>query len=195
MKGLTAYHTHLALNLHFSDTPYDCVKYGFKTRGGEESFKKNRYRWQYIGLENKVEDLRYCMFKVFEQNDFKYVSAVQLFKQARSYYNDTPRLFIETQFIADLKSLSQKYDDKTNLFALNDLYPNIYHEYKDACISFETFLILNAFIKDVIHNDSRDIIAWPSFVSKCDSVLPMIQLFHDRRKIEHAFATNYLQVV
>ena len=195
MKGVLAYQTHTAYNLHFGSSPYDCLKYNFKVKAGEESFRKSRYKWQYVGLENNCSDLRYVMFLVFEENRFSHVTPQRLFNRARTMYNASPSQYLETTFSNELDQLSQKYNQGTSLFDTDDLYPNVYHEFKEDRISFMTFMILNAFITDVINNDSRDIIAWPKFVSKCQSIMPFIKLFFDRKHVESIFARSYLQVV
>lgn len=195
MKGLLAYQIHTAYNLHFGSSPYDCVKYNFKVKAGEDAFKKSRYKWQYVGLEQRAEHLKYMMFLVFEENRFSHIPPHRLFNRARTMYGASPEQYIDTTFAVELEHLTAKYDAGTTLFDIGDLYPNVYHEYKDGSISFMTFMILNAFISDVINNDSRDIIAWPKFVAHCHSIMPFIKLFFDKRHVESTFARRYLQVV
>lgn len=195
MKGLHAYQTHTAFNLHFGRSPYDCIKYNFKVKAGEEAFAKSRYKWQYVGLEKHANDMRYLMFLVFEENKFMHVTPQRLFNRARAMYDASPSQYIETTFGIELSYLSKQYKAGTSLFDMNDLYPNVYHEFKDGNISFITVLLLDVFISDVINNDSRDIIAWPKFVAHCDSIIPFIKLFFDRKQVESSFARRYLQVV
>ena len=194
MKGLYPFQVYKAMSLHFNDkVNYDCLKYNFKTKANEESFMKSSFRWQYVGFEKKYGNgnIRYIMFGIFEKNDFGFVHEKGLNQIAKFVYQ-SPAQFISSAFENDLQYLKKVYNGNTSLFDSDGLYPNVYRELKDNNIEYQTFMLLNCFIYDVLNTDSRDIIAWPKFVKKCQDIVPFIMLFFDRSDVEQVFKEHYL---
>jgi hypothetical protein len=196
MRGLTALQVHQSLNLHFSKkSPYDCIKYNFKTKASVDTLKQHPNRWQYAGLEKNCVNVVYALFSVYEENNFQFITPTQLFRKARQYYNTTPDEFLDTVFKNDLIYLRKQYDSGPQLFGSTGMYPALYDEYKDGKIHLRTLIILSMFIMDVINTDSKDIIAWPKFVQHCHKIEGFIALFFDRTTVESLFAEHYLNQV
>ena len=194
MIGFNAYQSYMAMSLHFNKSnDYNCFTYHFKTKSNEESFKKHKMKWQFAGLEKQydLKQIRYFMFRAFERNDFTYMSPMMLFKLIFNLKQE--RDFITNKFKSDLQYLSSVYNGSTDLFHNDNLYPNIYMEYNSKKINIKTLILLHLYIKDVINtHTSRDIIAWPRFIEKVDSISPFIKYFYDKDQVEHAFLTYYL---
>lgn len=197
MIGLELYKTYQAYNLHFNDNvKYDCVTYNFKTRVNEESFKKSKFRWQFTGMEKKLNDkpLRFILFNAYELHGFTYITPQKVIQTISRHSDINQQTFLQTTFKKDVQYLRSVYNGSTNLFMTNDLYPNIYHEYLNGKINIKSLMILDVFIKDVINSKtSRDIIAWPTYVKQADKLKGLIGYFFNRQQIEQLFTDIYLQ--
>lgn len=198
MKGFELYKMHNALNLHFNKkVPYDYFQYHGKTRVNEDSFKKCPQKWQYAGIEAKIEHLLWFMYNAYKEQDFSYLPPKALFFKARSWVKNQeyqhPDDYLTNIVSDDIVWLSEQYGETTRIFETEGLYPNIYTDYKKQNITLETFLLVDNHIKTVCNvATSADTVSWPIVVDQLNSLKPFAEQLFDRATFEHLFAKLYL---
>jgi len=197
MQGFSLYQTHTALNLHFGSTDYDYFKYHGKTRVTLDGFKKNQFKWQYAGLEKKLEHVLWFMWNQYKANEFSYLPPKQLIYGGNKWLNQTPWLHPDDYELAvistDLKWLSSRYAGSTKLVEKGDMYPAIYEDYKEGSIALETILLISAYISNVFTLDqSDDIIGWPMVVADMSKLQPFCLELFERTTFMELFSKAYL---
>lgn len=194
MRGFAAYQYHQAMNLHFSTkTDYDLFQYNAKTRANEESFNKNRFKWQYAGIEKKVGRLIDFFYLCYKANHFSYCSSQQIFRYGR-LYQATDIDSLRQQVEKDLVYLHSKYSsDPTEIYSVTGVYPTLYQEYKNKTIELESLLLIDGCIKQLLTSKySNDIIAWPDVCKHMHRVQPFVMNIFDRAWFLEAFTKYFL---
>lgn len=198
MQGIRAHQIKTSLNFHFREkSSYDCLKYNFKTRYNEDTFKRNQYRWKYAALE-KYDDPLYIIFDCLCYNNFCWVTDKMLFvyvNRIKKYNLPASRKdFLKDQFRTELSYLSKLYENKHTLFNINkdEMYPQLYTLYDGGKISLITLLLLDINIIPILTKEnSKDIIVWPDFLNEMDKVKPIIQyMFSEDKIIIHNYFNN-----
>jgi len=174
MIGFKAYQMHHAINLHFKSKDYDYFKYGGKLRLNEDSFKKDRFRWQYAGFEKKFDRLLLAYYLLYKQVDFEYIRPQQLFKLASTRM--TPGESLDYRYdniLLDVKHSLETILDTPE--TVSSIYPYEYDLYVGGSIDLETIILYDHYIKKVFTLDnSNDIVSWPSIIRKIEKIRPFV---------------------
>lgn len=193
--GLDFYHVCNAFSLHYNEkADYDCMKYNFKTKSNLVGFNKSNLKWQFIGVERNLVgyDTRFIMYMVYSLNESSYIPIKNALRMALTVPK-TQKDFLEKIFKKDLLYLKKEYSDPQNIFMIDGLYPNIYKEYKNRKININTLSLLSTFIVDTLKTEnSKDVIAWPSFIKKIERDKQLIKYFFDHDDISHYFSEYLL---
>jgi len=198
MKGFVLYELHTALNLHFNNkNNYDFFLYHGKTRVNEDTLKKSPFRWQYAGVESKLEHVLWFMYNAYKENEWAYIPPKSLFFKVRNWIKNNkfqhPDDYLKVIVQNDLIWLRQQYQGSTKLFEVNHLYPNLYEDYKNSCITLETVLLIDTHIKSLFTEDtSRDIVSWPLIIKQMEKIQPFVEQLFDRSSFEELFSKVYL---
>lgn len=197
MIGFQFYEAHTALNLHFNPAvDYDFFKYNGKTKATRDSFLKNKHRWQYAALEQRVEkrtdNSLLFFYEAYKANDFKYLRPADLFRRSKLDIPTTNAY--QDRIVQDLEHMKDLYsDDLHSVVQVGSLYPKIYEAYMVGRVSLETALLVDIHIKTVFNTDlSRDIVSWPLVVNEMDKVRPFIDGLFDGSDFIEKFASHYL---
>lgn len=199
MKGLILFEMHSALNLHFNQkTNYDFFLYHGKTRVNKDTFNRSPFKWQYVGIENKIDHLLWFMYTSYKDSNWKYITPKKLFLQARYWRNKVvhkhPQEFMNNIVKNDLQTLRTIYNGSINIFDVNGLYPNLYNEFKQGTITLESFLLIDSYIKSVCYKDlSQDIVSWPLIIQDLNIARPFVEELFNRLEFNSLFSENYLQ--
>ena len=176
MKGFDAYRCHQAMSLHFNKkTNYDYFKYNGSVSVKEDNFKKHKNKWQYVGIEDKVDQILWFYYNAYKSNKFAYTTIQYIMAYLRSKKCLSKDAMIEN-IKRDLEYLSVKYkDDPYSITDVDDLYPALYNEYDDGSVQLETFLLFDLKIVKLLHIErSDDIIGWPKIIKDMELVQPFV---------------------
>lgn len=180
--GFELYQTFLAFNLHFSkNTNYDYFKYHGKTKSTYESFLSTNFKWQFAALEksliqSQTIDQTELMYLLFKDNNFQYI---KLHSKLFLNLNNILRHFSKKMFLEnisnDFKYLFDSYDSYDMIVESEQIYPNIYREYKNKAIAIETLLLYNIHLHEfLVQSASNDIITWPSELARFERIQPFV---------------------
>jgi len=198
MRGFDLYQTHNAFNLHFNNkNNYRFFDYNGKTRVTEESLKKSPFRWQYAGLEPKINHLLWFMYSIYKESDWSYIPPKSLFFKGRTWLQKNqyqhPVDYMNEAVREDLQWLRSEHAGSTSLFDRQGLYPAVYQHYTQHHITLETLLLIETHIKCVLVNEnSEDIVSWPMVINQMKLIQPFVEHMFDRYEFEHMFAKVYL---
>lgn len=176
MKGFEAYKCHQAISLHFNKkSTYDYFKYNGNVKVKEDNFAKSKNRWQYVGIESKVDQLLWFYYCVYKTNKFGYITLPMIMNYLRNEKIPTKE-YVFQKVQDDLTYLQNKYkDDLYVITECDNLYPVIYEEYDNGYIELETLLLFDSFIVNILkESNSDDIIGWPKIIKDMDLVKPFV---------------------
>lgn len=176
MKGFEAYKCHQAISLHFNKkTNYDYFKYNGNVSVKEENFTKSKNKWQYIGIESKVDQLLWFYYIVYKNNKFSYTTLPMILNHLRKEPIPTKECVFEN-VKSDLLYLHSRYKhDLLSISETEELYPNIYVLYDKGLIQLETILLFDSYIVKIFKDqNSDDIIGWPIIIKDMELVSPFV---------------------
>lgn len=162
---------------HFKlESTYDISKYNGVVSLKDETFAKNKFRWQFQALDvsNLSQDeLLFKIFQVFKKNKFEYIAPktfVSLMREKSPTIKDT-LYYVEREIVGI---------NEVDVNVLEGLYPKLYNQYEDGEISLETLLWFDKYkTKIVDKHKSKDYITWPAIVewleNKATYVLPILE--------------------
>jgi hypothetical protein len=184
MTGYETYCLYLALKSHFTIDKYDFFKYNGKTKNvSKESFLSRKDRFQFEKLARKCDDVKTHMILGFIAD--------------RTWIGDMldDDAFAGTlHHVKKLQSMSyvfknelEKVDNIKDLFQMEDNgYPKFMNEYMRGDMSFETLIILDAFIQFIPKFDSKlgDDYLWSKFSFKARKFAPFLLQELDKKKFK-----------
>lgn len=198
MKGLTLYRTYMAMNLTVLGK-YNGAKYNFKTSASAEKFKSNKFRWQFSKCEQLIEAsghrLEFVVLAHFALSEFQYYRTPYAFFSRFKGGVDKILDDFKSELKKDLNHLSKKYNASPDLFNCEGLlYPHLYSEFMRQDISLSTVILLDSYVFPGINTFvSKDIIAWPQFLTEFNRVKDIVLPLYPRSEYEQLFSSEYLK--
>ena len=183
-SGYEIYCLYLALKQHFTVDKYDFFKYNGKTKNvSKESFLARKDRFQFERLARKCENpMTHIMVNLLQDktwigdmlDDDAFESTLHYVKKVQSM-----------SYI--FKNEIEKYDNLKDLFKMQDNgYPMFLNEYMRGDLSFETIIILDAFIGFIAKFDAqfKDDYLWSKFSTKARKFAPFLLREFDKNKFK-----------
>lgn len=182
--GYEVYCLYLALKQHFTVDKYDFFKYNGKTKNvSKESFLSRRDRFQFEKLARKCDNPMIHMMVNFLQD--KTWIGDMLDDEA---FDATKRYVKKVQSMSYIfKNEIESYDNLKALFKIQDNgYPMILNEYMRGDLSFETIIILDAFVGFIAKFDAKlkDDYLWSKFSFKARKFAPFLLREIDKNKFK-----------
>lgn len=190
MKGTTAYYIDTAIKLHLSRSgSYDALKYNFKVkRVLDETFKQNKFRWQYANVEqllnNNSKSIEYVIWLIYSTYDTNWLPTHKLIRAIttnRELVKCPLLYFLNGRFKKDIELLNNKYGSLENSIVVDDdkIYPQAYSNYKSKEIHLHTLLLTHLYYKEFLGTQLRDILIWPEFSNfATKKLLPLATYFY-----------------
>ena len=182
--GYDIYCLYLSLKNHFTVDKYDFFKYNGKTKNAsKESFLIRKDRFQFEKLARKCDNpMIHIMVNILQDktwigdmlDDDAYVATKQYLKKVQSM-----------SYI--FKNEIEKYDNLKDLFKMQDNgYPMFLNEYMRGDLSFETIIILDAFVGFISKFDAKfqDDYLWSKFSFKARKFAPFLLREFDKNKFK-----------
>ena len=182
--GYEIFCLYLALKNHFTVDKYDFFKYNGKSKNvSKEAFLTRKDRFQFEKLARKCDNPMIHIMVNFLQDktwigdmldDDAYVATRQYLKKVQSM-----------SYI--FKNEIEKYDNLKDLFRMQDNgYPMFLNEYMRGDLSFETIIILDAFIGFISKFDAKfqDDYLWSKFSFKARKYAPFLLREFDKNKFK-----------
>lgn len=199
MVKLTGYETfclYLALKNHFTLDSYDFFKYNGKTRHiSKETYLARRDRFQFEKLARNCDNVQEHLVANF-LHDKTWVGNLlddEAFDNTKAYVKTNQSM--SYVFRNELATIG---DVKASLMFAGHQYPDIIPTLMAGSISWQTFVILNAFVQFIPKFDARlpDDFIWSKLSFKAKRLTPFILPQIDQKKFgqilkEHVENTIY----
>ncbi len=183
INGYETYCLYLALKNHFTKDSYDFFKYNGKTHATKESFLNRKDRFQFEKLARRCDDVKTHMIVCF-LSDRTWIGDM-LDDDA---FDATKRHVKSIQSMSyNFKNELEKIEDIKELFTMTDTgYPKFMVEYNFGTLSFETIIILDAFIQFISKFDAKlgDDYLWSKFSFKTRKFAPFLLQDLDKKKFK-----------
>ena len=183
INGYETYCLYLALKNNFTKDSYDFFKYNGKTHATKESFLNRKDRFQFEKLARRCDDVKTHMIVCF-LSDRTWIGDM-LDDDA---FDATKRHVKSIQSMSyNFKNELEKIEDIKELFTMTDTgYPKFMVEYNFGTLSFETIIILDAFIQFISKFDAKlgDDYLWSKFSFKTRKFAPFLLQDLDKKKFK-----------
>lgn len=183
LTGYETYCLYLALKNHFTKDSYDFFKYNGKTYATKESFLNRKDRFQFEKLARKCDDVKTHMIVGF-LSDRTWIGEM-LDDEA---FDATKRHVKSIQSMSyNFKNELEKIEDIKELFTMSTTgYPKFMVEYNFGNLSFETIIILDAFIQFIPKFDAKlgNDYLWSKFSFKARKFAPFLLQDLDKKKFK-----------
>lgn len=199
ITGIQVYKCFNAVSLHFNEsTNYDYFKYNGSVKVSEDSFKKNRFRWQFEHLAKELTAKSnfsplLLMYRTFKNYEFGYVPLNNhTIRVMKSMLYHVESELNEVQ--SDFRHFVTEFDDLSILTeCVDSLYPVIYNMYSEAQIGIESLILYDSYIqKFLMPSSSKDIIRWPTELKKFDKVRGFVETIIPRNLFNDSVLENLL---
>lgn len=187
IKRLTGYETfclYLAIKNHFTLDSYNYFKYNGKVKNvSKETYLNRRDRFQFEKLTRKCDNVELHLFINFMQ-DKTWIGDLlddDAFDAVQHYVKKVQSMSY------NFKNELEKLDNLKDLFKIQDNdYPMFLNEYMRGDLSFETILILDAFIQFISKFDEKlkDDYLWSKFSFKARKFAPFLLRDLDKKKFK-----------
>lgn len=182
--GFAAFALYNALKLHFTSNTYDYFKYNGKTNVSQESFLKNKSKYQFYKLARKysLTDLKDFYIANFLEGD-KWVGDMNSLDGEEVYKKwQKVQQSLTYTFENDTIYLFDKYKP-SEMFKISGNYPNLLNELMTGNIHIETLVYMNMIMGflPVWEKEITEDIIWPNWNMKLKKYQPFI---FDQNKIQ-----------
>lgn len=183
LNGYETYKLYLALKMHFTKENYNYFDYNGKVSATKESFLNRKDRFQFEKLARKCDDVKTHMIVGF-LSDRTWIGEM-LDDEA---FDATNRYVKSIQSMSyNFKNELEKIEDIKELFTMSSTgYPKFMVEYNFGNLSFQTIIILDAFIQFIPKFDAKlgDDYLWSKFSFKARKFAPFLLQDLDKKKFK-----------
>lgn len=177
--GFEAYRLYSALKLHFTSSSYDYFRYNGKTNISQDTFLKNKAKYQFYKLSRKysLEELRNFYVANFVYGDSNWVGQMTGPEGETAYKKwQKTNQSLSYVFKSDMEKMIDEGSPEEMLIVMKGQHPKLLRTVMSGEISIETVVILNNLLNFFPMWDrkiSEDII-WPNWRLKCEKYTPFV---------------------
>ena len=186
--GFEAYRLYSALKLHFTSSSYDYFRYNGKTNVSQDTFLKNKSKYQFYKLSRKYSlgELRNFYVANFVYGESNWVGQMTGPEGETAYKNwQKINQSLSYKFENDVVGLIGNNSPEMLLTVTDGQHPILLSEVMSGTIAIETMVILNDimnFFPMWTRKISEDII-WPNWRLKSEKYTPFV--FYDKVKFKN----------
>ena len=186
--GFEAYRLYSALKLHFTSSSYDYFRYNGKTNVSQDTFLKNKSKYQFYKLSRKYSlgELRNFYVANFVYGESNWVGQMTGPEGETAYKNwQKINQSLSYKFENDVIGLIGNNSPEMLLTVTDGQHPILLSEVMSGTIAIETMVILNDimnFFPMWTRKISEDII-WPNWRLKSEKYTPFV--FYDKVKFKN----------
>jgi len=185
--GFEAYILYSALKLHFTSSSYDYFRYNGKTNVSQDTFLKNKSKYQFYKLSRKYSlgELRNFYIANFVYGESNWVGQMTG-PEGEVAYKKWQKINQSLSYIfkSDMEKMIDESSPEEMLIVVEGQHPKLLRTVMSGEISIETIVILNNLLNFFPMWDRKihDDLLWPNYKLKFIKYTPFIQYDKDKSK-------------